>query len=429
MAEPPEPTSRRRLGTPTLSALVVANMVGAGVFTTSGFALADLGTPGLVMAAWAVGGGLALMGALSYGALAARLAESGGEYLFLSRTIHPLAGFLAGWVSLWAGFTGAIAFAAEALQVYVAAWVPEGVPLDLVGSAAIVLAGAVHTVGLRSGAWLQNTAVAVKLALLAAFFVLAWSALPESTPPVAGAGFALGPFVVSLMWISLSYSGWNAAVYIGGEARDAERTLPRSLLLGTLVVTALYLGLNWVFVHSAPVEELAGQQDIAAVAAAALGGVRLESVVRGVIVVALFTSVSSMVMIGPRVYARMAEDGLFPRLFAFKGEVPSAAIWLQVALSVAVLWASGLRAQLSNLGWILSLFTAITVIGLIRLRLREGPERVPVPGWPWVPGLFALAVLVLTAIMAVVATAELLPAGVVLATGAVAYAWFGRAVR
>jgi APA family basic amino acid/polyamine antiporter len=253
-----------------------------------------------------------------------------------------------------------------------------------------------------------------------------WSALPEAPSPVAGGSFALGPFVVSLMWISLSYSGWNAAVYIGGEARDAERTLPRSLLFGTLVVTALYLGLNWIFVHAAPVERLAGQQDIAAVAAGALGGPRLESVVRGVLVVALFTSVSSMVMIGPRVYARMAEDGLFPRLFAFDGEVPSAAIWLQVTLSVAVLWASGLRAQLSNLGWILSLFTAITVIGLIRLRLREGPERVRVPGWPIVPGLFVGAVLVLTGIMATVATAELLPAGVVLATGAVAYAWFGR---
>ena len=396
-------------------------MVGAGVFTTSGFALADLGTPQRVMAAWAVGGVLALMGALCYGALAARLAESGGEYLFLSRTVHPFAGFLAGWVSLWAGFTGAIAFAAEALQVYLATWVPEGLPLDLVGSAAIVLAGAVHTAGVRPGAWLQNAAVATKLGLLAVFVVLGWSALPEPVPAVEPGGLGLGPFAVTLMWVSLSYSGWNAAVYVAGEARDAERTLPRSLLAGTLVVTALYLALNWIFVRAAPVEDLAGRQDVAAIAARALGGARLESIVRLVLVLALFTSVSSMVMIGPRVYARMAEDGLFPRLFAFTGRTPVAAIWLQVALSVAILWASGLRQQLSNLGWILSLFTAVTVIGLMRLRLREGAERVRVPGWPWLPACFILAVLALTAIMAVVRTAELVPAGAVLASGGAAY--------
>jgi APA family basic amino acid/polyamine antiporter len=228
------------------------------------------------------------------------------------------------------------------------------------------------------------------------------------------------------MWVSLSYSGWNAAVYVAGEARDPERTIPRSLLWGTLLVTALYLALNFVFVYAAPVEELAGRPDVAAVAIRALAGPGVESLLRVILVLALITSISSMVMIGPRVYARMAEDGVFPRWFAFQGPVPVASIWLQVVLSVAILWASGLREQLTNLGWILSLGTAVAVVGLLALRRREGAERVPVPGYPWIPAAFVLVILVLTGIMVVVAGRALLPAATVLVAGILAYFVFRR---
>lgn len=416
---------RRRLGVPSLGAIVVANMIGAGVFTTSGFALADLGTPGRVLAAWVVGGLLALLGSLCYGALAGRLAESGGEYLFLARTLHPLAGFLAGWVSLWAGFTGAIALAAEATQSYLAPWLPPGLPPDVVGSVAIVGAGLLHGLGTTTGARIQTLIVAVKVAALVTLVILGAARLDP--PPVAPAPpVGAGTFAVTLMWISLSYSGWNAAVYVAGEARDPARSLPRALVGGTLLVTLLYLALNAVFVHAAPVDELAGRQDIAAAAAAALGGPALEGFVRAVLVLALITSISSMVMIGPRVYARMADDGLFPRAFAFTGAVPVASIALQVVLAVAVLWASGLRDQLTNLGWILSLSTALAVVGLLRLRAREGPARVPVPGHPWVPLLFVVAVLVLAGLALRAAGDVLLPAVAVLGSGLVVYALWGR---
>ena len=416
--------SRRRLGVPSLSALVVANMVGAGVFTTSGFALGDLGSPGWVMAAWLLGGGIAVLGALCYGALAARLRESGGEYLFVSRTLHPAAGFLAGWVSLWAGFTGAIALAAEAAQSYLEPWLPGGLPLDLVGSAAIVLTGVVHTVGVGPGARVQNVAVALKVSLLLVLVGIGLASLPDlpSTEPPSAGTFGLGTFAVTLMWISLSYSGWNAAVYIAGEAREPERTVPRGMLVGTLAVFALYLALNWVFVHSAPVDELAFVPDVAAVAAAKLGGAPLENLVRGILVVALLTSISSMVMIGPRVYARMADDGLFPKSLAFTGAVPAAAIWLQVALAVLVLWISTLREQLTNLGWILSLFTALAVVGLLRLRAREGAERVPIPGAPFVPLVFLALVLGLAGLALREAGEVLVPSLVVLGSGVVLYA-------
>jgi amino acid transporter len=139
-------TREQGLSVVTLTSLVIASMIGAGVFTTSGFALGDLGTPGRVMLAWLIGGGVALCGALSYGALARRMTESGGEYLFLSRAIHPVVGFLAGWVSLLAGFTGAIAFAATAFEAYVLpdSIRPSFLPTDVVASVVVILAGAIH---------------------------------------------------------------------------------------------------------------------------------------------------------------------------------------------------------------------------------------------------------------------------------------------
>ncbi len=395
-------------------------MIGAGVFTSSGFALGALGSPDRVVLAWVLGGVIALLGALSYGALAERLTESGGEYLFLSRTLHPLAGFLAGWASLWAGFTSAIALAAEATQAYLAPWIPAAVPPDLVGAAAIVALGLLHTRGLQHGARAQTALVAVKVLGLLAFLGLGALRLP-AVPPASPGPFEVGPFAVTLMWISLSYSGWNAAVYIAGEARAPSRTVPRAMVVGTLATALLYVGLNAVFVHAAPFDALANQQDVAAVAARALGGAWLEGAMRVVVVVALLTSISSMVMIGPRVYAQMAEDGLFPRRFAFVGAAPRQAIGLQVALSLVVLFVTDLRAQLTNVGWLLGLFTALSVVGLLRLRRREGAERVPIPGYPFVPVAFVLSVVTLAGLALQAAGPALAPAVSVLGSGLLAF--------
>ena len=412
--------ARRLLGAPTLGAIVAANMIGAGVFTTSGFALADLGSRGWVMLAWLLGGVLAVLGALCYGALAARLSESGGEYLFLSRSLHPSVGFLAGWVSIAAGFTGAIALAAEAAQEYLDPWLPDAMRLDLVGTAVILLAGMLHTWGVGPGARVQNTIVAIKVLLLFSLIGVWTTRLGEVEAPPA-VDFSFGTFAVTMMWVSLSYSGWNAAVYVAGEARDPKRSIPRSMLWATLLVTGLYLALNWIFVSSAPIEQLAGKPDVAAVAAHALGGSVFAGYLRVVLVLALLTSVSSMVMIGPRVIAQMASDGLLPKQLAFQGGVPRAAIWLQVALSIAYLWLSGLREQLTNLGWILSLFTCLSVVGLLRLRWREGAQAVPIPGYPLVPWLFLLASGVLMGTMLFVHGGQLGPAMAVLASGALVY--------
>lgn len=387
--------ARRRLGVPTLAAIVVANMIGAGVFTTSGFALADLGSRGWVMMAWVVGGVLAILGALCYGALAAHLRGSGGEYLFLSRTLHPRVGFLAGWVSLFAGFTGAIAVAAEAVEAYLREWLPESLPANSLGTVLILAAGALHAVKLGPGAKLQNGAVLAKIVLLVLMVLIGARVLlgggQEPLASVAVAAPSWGTFATTLMWISLSYSGWNAAVYIAGEAREPRRTLPRALLLGSTAVIALYLVWNAVVLWSAPIETLAGRPDVATAAAESLVGPVGGTVVKLTIALALWTSVSSMVMIGPRVYAQMAEDGALPQWFAFRGETPRGAILLQVVLSIALLHAYDLRAQLTNLGWILSLCTALAVIGLLRERKRVGAAQLPIPGGPAVAWLFLIA--------------------------------------
>jgi amino acid transporter len=394
---------RRRLGLTSATALVVANMIGAGVFTTSGFALADLGRPEPVLLAWAVGGVMALCGALCYGALARRIPESGGEYTFLSRTVHPLAGFLAGWVSFLAGFTAPIAAAALGLQAYLAASLGLAGRPEWIGTTAILLAGLMHGLRLRAGVVLQNIAVGVKLTVIGGFVLLGALRIPPHAGSAAlpSTELGLGAFAVTLVWISFAYSGWNAAVYLAGEVREPERNLHRSLLLATALVTLTYLALNAVFLYSAPLEDLAGKAEIGAIAAEALGGTALRQAMSVLVALALFTSISSMVMAGPRVYARMAEDGLFPRWLGVAKEVPTAAVALQVGLAVLVAWVSDLRELLGYIGFTLGISAAATVGGLIVLRRREGPQRVPVPGYPWIPGLFILITLAAAGFMAV----------------------------
>lgn len=373
-------------------------MVGTGVFTTSGFLLADLKSRGLVLLAWAVGGLLAALGALSYGALARRIPESGGEYLFLSRTLHPQAGHVAGWISLLVGFSAPLALAAYSFGEYTKTWLWWLGPKPA-GTLLLVAFSVVHAWHIRRGAWIQNAAVLLKVVLIGGFAAMASFRLPE-LPDTAPGGFALPAFAMSLVWISFSYSGWNAAVYIGGEITDPERNLPRALLLGTGLVMALYLALNAVFVFAAPIEKLARQVAIGRIAAEALGGTAWAEAVTALVALALISSVSSMVMAGPRVYACMAEDGFLPRWLAATGGPPRASIGLQAALALVLLWTSTFEMLLSIIGFTLSLCTAATVAGLMRLRLREGP-KLKVPGWPWVPGLFLVGVLLMTGLSVV----------------------------
>ena len=382
-------TPQRSLGLASATALVVANMIGAGVFTTSGFLIADLGSPWYVLLAWAVGGLQAALGALCYGALARRIPESGGEYLFLSRALHPSAGYVAGWLSLLVGFSAPLAAAAFAFGTYGNPWF-GGTPPALAGSILIVAFAAVHAVEVRRGAQIQNGAVLLKVALIAAFCAFACATM-QAPPAVPAGPFHPAAFGVSLIWISFSYSGWNAAVYIGGEIKDPERTIPRALILGTGLVAALYLALNAVFVLAAPAAELAGRLDVGRIAARALGGPVLEEAVAGLIAIVLVSSVSSLVMAGPRVYAQMAADGYLPRRLAVASGPPRTAIALQAGLALVLLWSATFEALLTWIGFTLSLSTGATVAALVLLRKREG-KTMHIPGYPLVPWLFLTGV-------------------------------------
>ena len=351
--------------------MVVANMIGAGVFTTSGYAMADLGDRQYVMLAWGIGGLIAICGAVGYGQLAQRISESGGEYLFLSRLLHPAIGFVAGWVSLLAGFTGAIAFAATAFETYAVpdsvrpAWLRPGT----IGMASIMFFGALHSVVLKAGLRTQNLVVAVKLVLICAFIAFAfltfpaqWDGMQIQTETV---DFSIYALASTLVWIALSFSGFNAAVYVAGEVENPKRNVPLAMLLGTIVVTFLYLTLNFIFVYGVTPEEITATPDIAAVASQSIGGDFLAILIRIIVSIALLSSVSAMIVAGPRVYAKMGSDGVFPHLFrATKRHqlaVPVTAIWLQVLLASLVVYFSDLRTLLDYLGFTLSVSAALTV--------------------------------------------------------------------
>jgi APA family basic amino acid/polyamine antiporter len=419
------------LGQLSLVCLVVANMIGVGVFTTSGFAIADLGSAHRVMLAWLAGGLLALTGALSYAGLARRVIESGGEYVFLARLVHPLAGFVAGWVSLLAGFTGAIAFAALAFEAYAAPLLPAWLPPNSATIGIIALTAALHGARVQAGAVAQNTVVLLKLVLIVAFCIYALAAgigaVPSPAPPAPP--FSASTFAGALVWISLSYSGFNAAVYVSGEARQAATSVPRALWLGTLLVMAIYLVLNAIFLYLAPYAAVAGRADVAAAAAAAIGGPTLEAAIRTVIMLALITSVFSMMMAGPRVYARMAEDGLFPQSFRYRGAAPRAAIALQAALAVVVVLATDLRGLLGYLGFTLSLSAAATVAALFVHRPGEAPAAARVPGYPLTPAIFIGATLLFAALAARRSPVELTAAVVTIASGCLLYAILARRRR
>jgi amino acid transporter len=372
-------------------------MIGAGVFTTSGYALADLGSPILVLIAWAIGGVIALCGALSYAGLAARIPGNGGEYLFLSRAVHPLVGFLAGWISLLAGFTAPIAVAAHGLEAYAQGAFGLDLPAGLLGAGAIILAGITHGIARAPGLRIQDAAVAVKLIAIIAFIVVGAVVLvgAETTDSSAlpSGPVSISAFAVTLVWISFAYSGWNAAVYISGELEDPSRTLPRAMIVATLGVSAIYIALNAVFLFSAPFEALAGKAEIGAIAAEALGGWWARGALSGVVALGLLTSISAMVMVGPRVYAQMAADGVFPRILGADGEAPHRAIALQVGLALVAFFISDLRDLLLYVGFLLSISAAATVACLFLPIGRVDGRVSSVPGSPWVPILFIVATL------------------------------------
>lgn len=368
----PTAPAERPLGALPLGALVVASMIGTGVFTTSGFALSDVGAPHVVLVAWVLGAVHAALGALTYGWLARRHPTSGGEFALLSGGLHPAAGHAAGWVSLLAGFTAPIAAAAHGLEAYL-----QRPGVLWIGATAIVGSALLHGASRHVGAVAQAGAVALKLLFIVGFLAFGLPAVAlapaHGAAPAAHWG-ALGP---TLVWISFSYSGWNAAIYLAGEARDTGRHLAAWSAGAVALVAALYVGLNAVFVYAAPVNQLAGRPDIGVAAAEALGGPMLARGLALLVSLALLTSVSAMMMAGPRVLWAMGRSGALPAWLGAGSATPRNAIAAQTALALTVFLATGLQSLLGYIGLTLSLCSALVAIALLRTDLAGWRRLAP----------------------------------------------------
>lgn len=390
------PVEKRRLGMTAATAMVVANMIGFGVFTSTGFMVPNLQAEPILFN-WMLGGLLALCGAAAYAELGTMMPRVGGEYVYLSKAYHPAVGFLSGWVSLIAGFSAPIAGAALVFGKYLHAVVPW-LPDRAAALALIVTTTVLHMFDVALGSRVQTGFTVLKVALVVGFiaggFTVGngdWANL-ETAMPGASDSVLAPAFWISLVYVSFSYSGWNAAAYVAGEIENPARVLPRALLLGTGIVTALYLSLNLVFLYAAPAEALAGKDEIGYVAAVHLFGEQAGRWLSTIIALALVSAVSAMVMAGPRVYTAMAEDGLFFRSMARRTRrgAPLFSVILQGALAVLLVLLSTVRELIQYIGFTLSLFAALTVLGVfvLRARMPDAPRPYRTLGWPVTPALF-----------------------------------------
>ena len=405
---------RRNLTLTSCAALVISNMIGTGIFTTTGFLAGDLGRPLLVIGIWVVGAVVALAGCLAYAELGMNLPRSGGEYAYLREAWGPSWAFLSGWVSFFAGFSAPIAAAALGFSAYLAHYFPSlsaSSPqtthlgwlhlggAELVSVGVIVGFAAINIVGLQIASRLQNFLTAFKLGVIAVFLVSAftvghgsWAHFQTTTSRTST--HALGAqFAVSLIFVMFAYSGWNAASYVAEEIKDPQRALPLALLLGAGLVALLYVALNVAFVYALPLGDMKGVVAVGAASADALFGRRIGDFVSAIMAGALLSSISAMSLVGPRVYFAMGRDGCFPAGAAQvhpRWGTPVKAIVYQAVASAIMVLTGTFEALVYYIGFSLILFAALAVAGLLRLRTRPQFLKLRVMNWcyPAIPVLF-----------------------------------------
>ncbi|KMY65726.1 hypothetical protein AAU61_20790 [Desulfocarbo indianensis] len=437
----------RRVGLASAGCVIVANMVGSGIFTTSGFIMQMLGDPWWLLACWLVGGLIALTGALSYGELGARLPHAGGEYVFLRESFGPAWAFLSGWVSLVVGFSAPIAASAVAAAGYLLqAWpgAPQepflamgGLALTAENLLALFFIAAftlLHAKSLGLGISILNVLTVFKILVLAVLIAAGLSLWPASEPwsPLAAMGSQApdaGSVATALVFVSFAYSGFNAAAYLGGEIKNPRRNLPLALMWGTGLVMVLYLLLNVAYLAALGPAGIPGVKEIGALAAKALLGPGAGRALSAAVCLCLLSGLGAMILAGPRVYFAMARDGLF---LGFLGRIdpasglPSNAIWLQCLIAAIMVLTASFEALLFYIGFTLSLFAALAVAGLFALRRRDPrPVAFRVPGYPLTPLVFIAANLAMVGFALVDNPWRGLPSGITLASGLALY-WFFR---
>jgi APA family basic amino acid/polyamine antiporter len=386
----------RSIRLPTAVCLVVANMIGTGVFTSLGFQIPGLPSPWILMALWLLGGICSWAGALTYGELGAAIPRSGGEYQYLSVAYHPAVGFMSGWVSLLVGFSAPVALAAMAFGRYFHGALPHASP-EFAAQIIVLLIAAVHLSGNRTGSLFQNTATLLKVFLIVFFILAGWILAPSApvdfTPRAKDAHLLFHPdFAVSLIYVMYAYTGWNASTYIAGEMRHPERDLPLSIAIGTAFVTLLYLGLNATFLRTTPVSEMAGKLEVGQVAALHIFGPAGGRLMAAFICAGLVSSISAMTWVGPRVTMAMGEDFPFLSALGRKNQrgVPFIALAVQTLMVLLLLATRSFESVLTYLQCALTLCSLLTVLAVFVLRIRR--PQLPRPyktwGYPITPLLF-----------------------------------------
>jgi basic amino acid/polyamine antiporter, APA family len=390
------PSSIKQIGFYTALALVVANMVGTGVFTSLGFQLYDIQSPFAILMLWIVGGIIALCGALVYGELGLRYPDSGGEYNYLSKIYHPLVGFMSAWVSSVVGFAAPIALAAMALGKYFDTSFDMHIGKWL-GILVIILITLIHSVSVKRGASFQRYFTLIKIIFILFFIVSAFFAAPMHHTSIAPLEtswseiFSKG-FAVSLIYVSYTYSGWNAAAYVAGEIEQPQKNLPRALFLGTLFVAIIYVLTNFVFLYTTPTEQLVGKEEIGLIAAQQIFPPFMAKLFGGIISVLLISTISAMVLAGPRVIKQLADDHTAIRFLGKTNQQhsPYIAIIFQTIVSIILILTSTFGEVLTYTGFILSVFTFLTVAGIFiaRAKTKEMPIAFKTPLYPITPIIF-----------------------------------------
>jgi APA family basic amino acid/polyamine antiporter len=409
----------RQLGIGSATALVISNMIGTGILTTSGFLAGQLGSAKLVLLIWGVGAVCALAGAFCYSELGVNFPSSGGEYVYLTEAFGPTWGFMTGWISFVAGFSAPIAAAALAFSDYLGhfstslrldsarhligsgSWELKLGAAQVLASAIIVLFTIINCLGIRRTARVQNVLTSLKIVIILTFLIMGFAfgqgdwqnfthpAVRTSVTPI------FAQFFVSLFYIYVSYSGWNAATYVAEELKHPARTLPLSLAYGTALVAALFIGLNVLFIYAVPLESMKGVVAVGALAARHLFGPAVAGIFSAAMALSLLATVNAEITIGPRVYYAMAKNGAFFSMAAKvdpRWHTPVIAILCQGVCAV-LMTVSPFLNLLLYIGLLLNFFAVLSVGSLFIFRRRPGWQKLAVVSfaYPLLP-LFFVAV-------------------------------------
>jgi APA family basic amino acid/polyamine antiporter len=385
--------SRRVIGKYAAASIVISSMIGTGIFTTTGL-MAGMGArSGDILLAWLIGGVLALIGALCYGELGANMPESGGEYYYISRIIHPSLGFLSGWTSLIVGFSAPIAAAAMAMHIFIEQVFP-GWPVRLMAVLTIMILSYLHVQDLRLGVKVQVALVILKLVIIAGFIAGVFLAGTRTDmrifTDINPEFWSSSDFAVVLIFVAFAYFGWNAASYVGAEIKHPDKYLPQSLIIGTVTVTLLYVLINYAYLSVLSIDRIQGVESIASEAAVTLWGPVGGTIISFLIAIGLIATVSSLIITGPRVYEAMGVDRFFPSAIGRlnKHNIPSRAVALQAAFAIIITFSATFDALLIYIGFTLNIFAVLTVLSVILYRRRHTTLTRICRGYPFTPIIF-----------------------------------------